>query len=101
MVLGGVDLGLSGYPTFNSPTKIAENLELVGFDLVNLASNHCLDRMEQGIVNEPVAFDETNSIHDGVYNAQKEFDVIPTFTKNGLIFSLYIWHKWNSTCIYI
>ena len=86
-VLGGVDLGLSGYPTFNSPTEIAKNLESVGFNLVNLASNHCLDRMEQGIANELAAFDETNIVHDGVYNTQEEFDTIPTFTKNGITFS--------------
>lgn len=86
-VLGGVDLGLSGYPTFNSPTEIAKNLESVGFNLVNLASNHCLDRMEQGIANELAAFDETNIVHDGVYNTQEEFDTIPTFTKNGIKFS--------------
>lgn len=86
-VLGGVDLGLSGYPTFNSPTEIAKNLESVGFNLVNLATNHCLDRMEQGIANELAAFDETNIIHDGVYNTQEEFDAIPTFTKNGITFS--------------
>lgn len=86
-VLGGVDLGLSGYPTFNSPTEIAKNLESVGFNLVNLASNHCLDRMEQGIANELAAFDETNIVHDGVYNTQEEFDAIPTFTKNGITFS--------------
>lgn len=86
-VLGGVDLGLSGYPTFNSPTEIAKNLESVGFNLVNLASNHCLDRMEQGIANELAAFGKTNIIHDGVYNSQEEFDTIPTFTKNGITFS--------------
>ena len=86
-VLGGVDLGLTGYPTFNSPTEIAKNLESVGFNLVNLASNHCLDRMEQGIANELAAFDETNIVHDGVYNTQEEFDTIPTFTKNGITFS--------------
>lgn len=86
-VLGGIDLGLSGYPTFNSPTEIAKNLESVGFNLVNLASNHCLDRMEQGIANELAAFDETNIVHDGVYNTQEEFDTIPTFTKNGITFS--------------
>ena len=86
-ILGGVDLGLSGYPTFNSPTEIAENLQAVGFNLANLATNHCLDRMEQGIANELAAFGKTDIIHDGVYNSQEEFDTIPTFTKKGITFS--------------
>ena len=89
-VLGGVDLGLSGYPTFNSPTEIAKNLESVGFNLVNLASNHCLDRMEQGIANELAAFDETNIVHDGVYNTQEEFDTIQLLQRmeSHLVFQL-------------
>ena len=55
-ILGGVELGLSGYPTFNSPTEIAADLEETGFNLVNLATNHCLDRSDAGIENEINAF---------------------------------------------
>ena len=69
-VLGGESLGLSGYPTFNSPTEIAKNLEKAGFNLANLATNHCLDRGEQGIANELEAF-----------------NAIPTFKKKGITFS--------------
>ncbi len=55
-VLGGEKLGLSGYPTFNSPTEIAQNLEDTGFNLVNLATNHSLNKGEEGIANELKAF---------------------------------------------
>lgn len=65
-VLGGESLGLSGYPTFNSPTEIAKNLEKAGFNLANLATNHCLDRGEQGIANELEAFSNTNIVTDGI-----------------------------------
>lgn len=86
-VLGGTELGLSGYPTFNSPTEIAQNLQTVGFNLANLATNHCLDKAEQGIINELEAFSKTEIVTDGVYTSQEAFDTIPTFTKKGIIFS--------------
>lgn len=86
-VLGGESLGLSGYPTFNSPTEIAKNLEKAGFNLANLATNHCLDRGEQGIANELEAFSNTNIVTDGVYTSQEAFNTIPTFEKKGITFS--------------
>ncbi len=86
-VLGGSELGLSGYPTFNSPTEIAKNLEDTGFNLVNLATNHCLDKYETGIVNELAAFSKTKIVTNGVYTSQDEYDRIPTFQKKGITFS--------------
>lgn len=86
-ILGGESLGLSGYPTFNSPTEIAKNLEKAGFNLANLATNHCLDRGEQGIANELEAFSNTNIVTDGVYTSQEAFNTIPTFKKKGITFS--------------
>ena len=86
-VLGGESLGLSGYPTFNSPTEIAKNLEKAGFNLANLATNHCLDRGEQGIANELEAFSNTNIVTDGVYTSQEAFNTNPTFNKKGITFS--------------
>lgn len=86
-VLGGSELGLSGYPTFNSPKEIAKNLEETGFTLVNLATNHCLDKYENGIANELAAFAETNMVVNGVYTSQEEYERIPTFQKQGITFS--------------
>ncbi|NBK98808.1 MAG: CapA family protein [Erysipelotrichia bacterium] len=86
-VLGGSELGLSGYPTFNSPTEIAKNLEDTGFNLVNLATNHSLDKYESGIANELAAFANTNITVNGVYTSQEAYDRIPTFKKKGITFS--------------
>lgn len=86
-ILGGTALGLSGYPTFNSPTEIAQNLEDVGFNVANLATNHCLDRSEQGIINALDAFSKTDIVTDGIYTSTEAFDTIPTFKKKGITFS--------------
>lgn len=86
-VLGGSELGLSGYPTFNSPTEIAKNLEDTGFNLVNLATNHSLDKYESGISNELAAFAKTDMVVNGVYTSQEAYEQIPTFKKKGITFS--------------
>ena len=87
-MLGGVELGLSGYPTFNSPTEIAKNLKSTGFNLVNLATNHSMDKYQRGINNTLDAFRNAKGmVFDGIYDSQEAFDTIPTFEVNGITFS--------------
>lgn len=50
-LIGGDDFGFSGYPAFNTPSDIADNLNTLGFDLVNGAFNHSLDKGKQGVIN--------------------------------------------------
>lgn len=49
--VGGESLGISGYPNFNAPTEMIEELIEVGFDVFNIANNHMLDKGEKGYVN--------------------------------------------------
>jgi len=46
--LAGPQSGYTGYPLFNSPDAMAAALKNAGFDLVNTANNHILDRGFQG-----------------------------------------------------
>lgn len=48
--IGGEELGLSGYPTFNAPEEVADLLGYFGADIVNLANNHTLDRSTDGVL---------------------------------------------------
>jgi poly-gamma-glutamate synthesis protein (capsule biosynthesis protein) len=48
-ILGGWDLGFSGYPRFNSPQELGDALIAVGFDVVNQATNHVMDKGEAGV----------------------------------------------------
>lgn len=87
-VIGGNEFKPSGYPAFNTPNEMAYDLKEVGFNLVNLASNHCLDKGEKAIFNEKDLFDSIDSVTtDGVYRSQEEFDTIATFEKKGIVFS--------------
>ena len=48
-ILGGVALGLSTYPAFNSPQEFGDEMLNLGFNLVSLANNHTLDKGERGV----------------------------------------------------
>ena len=50
-ILGGKELGVSGYPTFNGPYELGDAIANAGFDVVLQSNNHSLDRGEQGIYN--------------------------------------------------
>lgn len=50
-ILGGNDLGFSGYPLFNSPTEVGDAMAKAGFNVVLHSSNHSADRGIKGINN--------------------------------------------------
>lgn len=51
VVLGGRELGISGYPGFNAPGEVGDALVKAGFDVVLHATNHALDKRGKGILN--------------------------------------------------
>ena len=51
VILGGVELGISGYPSFNGPAEVTDALAEAGFDVALHATNHALDRGADGIYN--------------------------------------------------
>lgn len=50
-IIGGKVLGLSSYPTFNSPEEIGDEMVDMGFNLVSLANNHTMDKGVKGVTN--------------------------------------------------
>ena len=50
-ILGGTELGLSGYPAFNSPYELGDSLVSAGFDVILHATNHTLDKGKTGVLN--------------------------------------------------
>ncbi|MDR2096431.1 MAG: CapA family protein [Treponema sp.] len=49
-VFGAGDSGYSGYPLFNTPPEVGEALIGAGFDVVNHATNHIMDKGEKGLL---------------------------------------------------
>ena len=51
VILGGEELGISGYPAFNAPYEVGDTLAETGFDVICHATNHALDKGKRGILN--------------------------------------------------
>lgn len=75
-VAGGDHLGFSGFPKFNSPIKTMEAIKNAGFDVVNLANNHILDRKEAGLLNTVSLVKKNNMQPLGAEEKDKEKYVV-------------------------
>ncbi len=51
VIIGGKELGISGYPSFNAPYELGDALVNAGFDVVLHATNHTLDQGKKGVKN--------------------------------------------------
>ncbi len=51
VILGGEELGISGYPAFNAPYSVGDALVQAGFDVICHGTNHALDKGKKGVLN--------------------------------------------------
>lgn len=86
-IVGGSDIGVSSYPSFNSPFEVGDALKAVGVDVVTMANNHTLDRGEKAITNAINYWDQIGMAHTGSALSQKESEKILTLTENEITFS--------------
>lgn len=76
VILGGKELGLSGYPAFNGAYEVGDALQKAGFDVVLHATNHALDKGKKGILN---CINYWRNHHGemavlGIYDNQADYD---------------------------
>ena len=87
MILGGTELGLSGYPAFNGPFEVGDALVNAGFDVILHATNHTLDRGKKALLN-CLDFWETNYPEVavlGAFDSQEDYDnLIYVYEEDGL-----------------
>ncbi|MEZ7170347.1 CapA family protein [Sporosarcina sp. OR05] len=69
---GGTELGLSGYPLFNSPKHIIRDLQLAGVDMLSIANNHTMDRSETGLLNTIKHMKEYGMPYVGAYESLED-----------------------------
>lgn len=50
VIIGGADLGISGYPCFNADFSLCDSLVETGFDVICHATNHAMDKGRAGLV---------------------------------------------------
>ncbi len=77
----------SAYPLFGSPTGIGDALIEAGFDVVQLATNHCLDKGLTGISDTVNYFSDKDVLAIGVYTDEESASEIPLMEKNGITFA--------------
>lgn len=87
-VVGGVELGLSGYPRFNSPVEIADAVVDTGFHVVTLANNHTLDRDEKGVLMSREYWDTLDILTTGAYVSEEDRNEVRLIEINGIQFAV-------------
>ena len=87
-VLGGTSIGLSDYPTFNSPWEFGDAMLDAGFNIVNLASNHTMDRGEKAILQSCEYWKDKKVLTAGSYCSKEESEEIKIFEKNGIKYTM-------------
>ena len=99
-ILGGMDMGFSSYPCFNSPQEIGDAEVKAGFNTILHATNHALDKGLSGIENtlnfwhtkypniNVLGINETKEDVDKIYVYQQDGFKIAilnyTFSTNGI-----------------
>lgn len=88
-VLGGKELGVSDYPTFNSPQEVGDAMIDAGFNLVSLASNHTMDSGEKAILASREYWDSKSDVLAvGSYSSTDDRDKVRIVTKNNIRYTM-------------
>lgn len=87
-ILGGKELGLSDYPTFNSPWEFGNAMIDAGFNLVSLANNHTLDKGEKAVLKSCEFWQDKDVLTAGSYCSNEEANEIKIREKNGIKYTL-------------
>lgn len=86
VILGGAQLGVSGYPAFNAPYELGDALVDAGFDVILHATNHALDKGKKGIQNCLSFWQENypDTAVLGIHDSQEAQEEIYVYEKQGI-----------------
>lgn len=86
VILGGVELGVSSYPQFNSPQDFGDALVDAGFDVILHASNHTMDKDTVAVLNTIHFWKEKHPdiTFLGINENQEERNTIRIVEKDGV-----------------
>lgn len=82
--IGGSALGISGYPSFNSPDEIGDEIVRLGFNLISLANNHVTDRGEDAVLYSNSYWRSKDVITAGSYLNYDDMNNINIYEENGI-----------------
>ena len=86
VMIGGEELGVSGYPAFNAPYEIGDALTNAGFDVICHGTNHALDKGGAGIQNALTYWKEHHPkmVIAGINASQDEQNAIDIVEAKGM-----------------
>lgn len=86
---GGAKYGITGYPTFNSPLEIINDMAKLGCNLVNTGTNHSFDKGIEVIKTQLAAWSEQPNILAiaGENRSAEEQQMVRYFTVKGVKFA--------------
>ncbi|MDY0406917.1 CapA family protein [Virgibacillus sp. 179-BFC.A HS] len=91
-MIGVTEIGLSSYPSFNSPYEVGDALKDAGVDIVSIANNHTLDRGETAIQNAISHWDKIQMPYVGAFKNsqdQRKLRIIHTDAGISVVFLSY------------
>ncbi len=86
VIIGGIELGLSGYPCFNCANEVGDGLVKAGFNTILHATNHTLDKGAIGVDN-CINYWETNHpdiTYLGINKTAEDKENIYIYEKDGI-----------------
>ena len=88
-ILGGSAIGLSDYPTFNSPYEAGDAMLDAGFNMVSLATNHTIDRGEKAVLNSCEYWNsKTDVLTAGSYCSEEDRNEVKVMEKNDITYTM-------------
>ena len=83
-VMAGDGYDISYYPMFNSPRELGYDLEELGFDVINIANNHMLDKGADGLQKTIEFWKGMDVLMIGGYENAEDYDTMRILEKNGI-----------------
>ena len=85
----GTQFAYSGYPRFNTPSEFGDAMIDAGFNMVSLATNHTMDKGEQGVINFANYWkNKDNIIYNGIATSEDERNTFMIGEKNNITYSM-------------
>lgn len=86
VILGGAELGVSGYPRFNAPYELGDALSDAGFDVILHATNHAMDKGQKGLLNCLAFWEERypEKAVLGIHDSPEDSEEVYVYEQDGI-----------------
>ena len=88
-IFGGTDRPYSGYPRFNTPSALGDNLiDDLGFNIVSTANNHSMDQNASGVINSVNYWKTKDILWNGTADSEETRNNFIVKEKNNITYGL-------------